>query len=66
MRMVMDWIKKVTDIIMPLEPLPEEDEELEEVKKVESKPAEKPLQMQQQENVVRRATAGGRCRGTPV
>ena len=59
MRMVMDWIKKVTDIIMPLEPLPEEDEELEEVKKVDSKSAEKPLQMQQQENVARRATAGG-------
>lgn len=57
--MVMDWIRKVTDIIMPLEPLPEEEEEVEEVKKVESKPAEKPLQMQQQENVVRRAAAGG-------
>lgn len=33
--MVMDWIKKVTDIIMPLEPLPEEEEE------VQEKPAEK-------------------------
>ncbi len=59
MRMVMDWIKKVTDIIMPLEPLPEEDE-LEEVKKVESKSSEsKPIQMQQQEPVMRRAAAGG-------
>lgn len=28
MRMVMDWIKKVTDIIMPLEPLQEEEEEV--------------------------------------
>ena len=42
----MDWIKKVTDIIMPLEPLPEE-EEIEEIKKVESKKVEsKPLQTQ--------------------
>ena len=54
--MVMDWIKKVTDIIMPLEPLPEEEEEVEEVKKVESKPA---AVQQQQENVVKRAAVGG-------
>lgn len=33
--MVMDWIKKITDIIMPLEPLPEEEEE--ETKKVETR-----------------------------
>ena len=56
--MVMDWIKKVTDIIMPLEPLPEEEEEVEEVKKTPAKSAE-PMQMQQQETVVRRAAAGG-------
>ena len=58
MLMVMDWIKKVTDIIMPLEPLPEEEEEVEEVKKTPAKSAE-PMQMQQQETVVRRAAAGG-------
>ena len=58
MLMVMDWIKKVTDIIMPLEPLPEEEEEVEEVKKTPTKSAE-PVQMQQQETVVRRAAAGG-------
>ena len=59
--MVMDWIKKVTDIIMPLEPLPEEDE-VEEVKTVETKTAEsKPLQMQQQEmqTSARKVAAGG-------
>ena len=61
MLMVMDWIKKVTDIIMPLEPLPE-DEEVEEVKPAESKSVEnKSAQMQQQEmqSSVRRAAAGG-------
>ena len=58
MLMVMDWIKKVTDIIMPLEPLPEEEEEVEEVKKTPAKSAE-PMQMQQQETVVRRVAAGG-------
>ena len=57
--MVMDWIRKVTDIIMPLEPLPEEEEEAEEVQKTPAKSAEQPLQMQQQETVVRRAAAGG-------
>ena len=35
--MVMDWIKKVTDIIMPLEPVQEEEEVTEETKKVEEK-----------------------------
>lgn len=58
MLMVMDWIRKVTDIIMPLEPLPEEEEEVEEVKKTPAKSAE-PLQMQQQETVVRKAAVGG-------
>jgi len=57
--MVMDWIKKVTDIIMPLEPLPEEEEEVEEVKKAPAKSAEQPLQMQQQETVARKVAAGG-------
>ena len=37
---VMDWIKKLTDIIMPLEP-PEEEEEVKETKKAEVK-AEEP------------------------
>ena len=55
---VMDWIKKVTDIIMPLEPMPEE--EVEE-KKVENKPMQMPTQAQNLvENVAaRRAAAGG-------
>lgn len=43
--MVLDWIKKVTDIIMPLEPLPEE--EVEETKKVETKVANNSVQAQQ-------------------
>ena len=62
--MVLDWIKKVTDIIMPLEPLPEE-EEIEE-KKVEAKPAvSKPAAnaVQSQETaempLKRMATGGG-------
>ena len=37
---VMDWIKKITDIIMPLEPIAEEEEE--EPKKVEEKAATQP------------------------
>jgi len=56
MRMVFDWIKKVTDIIMPLEPLPEE-EEVEE-KKVETKP----VQAQKTEAVempLKKVAAGG-------
>ena len=58
--MVMDWIKKVTDIIMPLEPLPEEDE-AEEVKQVETKTAEKKISSMQetQANSVRKVAAGG-------
>ena len=39
---VMDWIKKLTDIIMPLEPPNEEEEEVKETKKAEAK-AEQPL-----------------------
>ena len=35
---LMDWIKKLTDIIMPLEPV--EEEEVKETKKVDAKPAE--------------------------
>lgn len=37
---VMDWIKKLTDIIMPLEPAVEEEEDAKEVKKSEAKTAE--------------------------
>lgn len=37
---VMDWIKKLTDIIMPLEPVPEEEEDAKELKKVEAKAAD--------------------------
>ena len=57
---VMDWIKKVTDIIMPYEPMPEEEEEAAE-KKVENKPMQMPTQAQNLvENVAaRRAAAGG-------
>ena len=56
--MVMDWIKKVTDIIMPLEPLPE-DEEVEEVKKVETKTAEKTVAANEEMPMRRVATGGG-------
>ena len=61
--MVMDWIKKVTDIIMPLEPLPEE-EEFEEVKKVESKSVEnKSAQLNQMKDTAempaRKVATGG-------
>ena len=37
---VMEWIKKLTDIIMPLEPVPEEEEDAKELKKAEAKPAD--------------------------
>ena len=50
-----DWIKKVTDLIMPLEPT---DEEYEEEKKQESKPVEKKAQPVQEVKEVRRAAAG--------
>lgn len=43
---VMDWIRKLTDIIMPLEPVEEED--VKETKQVDTKPAEvKPEQQRQ-------------------
>ncbi len=45
---VMDWIKKLTDIIMPLEPVTEEEEDVKETKKAEAKTVEaKPEQIQQ-------------------
>ena len=45
---VMDWIRKLTDIIMPLENVPEEDDELKENKKAEANVAEsKSAQVQQ-------------------
>lgn len=37
---LMDWIRKVTDIIMPLEPPNEEEEEVKETKKAETKAEE--------------------------
>ena len=59
--MVLDWIKKVTDIIMPLEPLPEEEET--EEKKVETKTVSQPVQATKQEvadiPVKKVATGGG-------
>lgn len=47
--MVMEWIKKVTDIIMPLEPVEEEEEKVQEV--AEEKVAAKPKKV---------ATGGGK------
>ena len=42
---VMDWIRKLTDIIMPLEPPQDDEEEIKETKKVETKAEEpKPAQ----------------------
>lgn len=42
---VMDWIRKLTDIIMPLEPPQEDEEEIKETKKAETKTEEpKPAQ----------------------
>ena len=38
--MLMDWIRKITDIIMPLEPPPEEEEEVKETKKADVKAEE--------------------------
>ncbi len=37
---VMDWIKKLTDIIMPLEPAPEDEEDAKELKKAEATTAD--------------------------
>ena len=46
---VMDWIRKLTDIIMPLEPPQDDEEDIKETKKVETqaeepKPAQEPKQ----------------------
>lgn len=46
---VMDWIRKLTDIIMPLEPVADDEEEVKEVKKVEAKPVEKKAEQLRQE-----------------
>lgn len=37
---VMDWIRKLTDVIMPLEPVPEDEDDIKDTKKVEAKVAE--------------------------
>ena len=47
---VMDWIKKLTDIIMPLEPVTEEEEDVKETKKVEAKTVEAKSEQIQKEN----------------
>ena len=47
---VMDWIKKLTDIIMPLEPVTEEEEEAKETKKAEAKTVAAKSEQIQQEN----------------
>ena len=62
---VMDWIKKLTDIIMPLEPPGEEEDEVKETKKVEAKteeqkPAQVPAQAQPAQNFqAEKKSAGG-------
>lgn len=45
---VMDWVRKLTDIIMPLEPnvSDEDEEEVKETKKAETKTSEQPAQAQ--------------------
>ena len=46
---LMDWVRELTDIIMPLEPQQEEEDEVKETKKVEAKTEEpKPAQGQAQ------------------
>lgn len=50
--MIKEWIQKITDIVMPLDPLPEE----EPVKKVEAQPAESKVAEVRE---VRRAATGG-------
>ena len=45
---LMDWIKKITDIIMPLEPPQEEEEELKDAKKSEAKVEEAKAAQEQQ------------------
>ena len=51
--MIKEWIQKITDIVMPLDPMPEE----EPVKKVEPQPAE--AKVVQAAEVRRTATGGG-------
>lgn len=46
---VMDWIKKLTDIIMPLEPVPEDEEDAKELKKVEAKTADAQAEQNRQQ-----------------
>lgn len=50
--MIKEWIQKIADIVMPLDPLPEE----EPVKKVETQPAEARVE---EVTEVRRAAVGG-------
>ncbi len=45
---LMDWIKKITDIIMPLEPPQEEEEELKDAKKSEARTEEAKAAQEQQ------------------
>lgn len=45
---LMDWIKKLTDIIMPLEPVSEEEDEVKETKKAEVKHVEPKTEQLQQ------------------
>lgn len=52
---LMDWIRKITDIIMPLEP-PEEEEEVKETKKADAK-AEEPKTAQPQQPVQQQPAA---------
>ena len=58
---IMDWVRKITDIIMPLEPMPEEEEVVEKKEDVKAKPMQIPTQAQNLvENVAaKRAAAGG-------
>jgi len=46
---VMDWIKKLTDIIMPLEPAPDEEEDAKEPKKVEANTADAQAEQNRQQ-----------------
>lgn len=50
--MIKEWIRKITDIVMPLDPLPEE----EPVQKIEAQPAESKVAEVRE---VRRAASGG-------
>lgn len=47
---VMDWIRKLTDIIMPLEPVTEEEEEVKETKKANAKVVEVKSEQMRQES----------------